>query len=172
MKYYICIFMFKVGVFMRIAVISDSHGAGHIVDRIIRREKDAQVIIFLGDVTNDIEDFTYEHTDKKFYIVSGNCDRFSSYPYSTVANVGNVNIFITHGHTLGVKGGMGGLIVAARQSDCAIALYGHTHIPTIKYDDGLYIVNPGSCARSRDGANSYAVIDIRDNGILPSIIRI
>lgn len=158
---------------MRIAVISDSHGRGSIVDRIIRRESKADAIIFLGDVTSDIEDLTYEYTDKKFYIVSGNCDRFSSdYPYSIVANVGGVNIFITHGHTLGVKGGTGALAAAARQSDCRIALYGHTHIPNIKYEDGLYIVNPGSCARSRDGGNSYAVIDIRDNGILPAIIRI
>ncbi len=157
---------------MRIAVISDSHGKGSIVDRIIRREAQAETVIFLGDVTNDIEDFTYEYTDKKFYIVSGNCDRFSSYPYSTVANIGGVNIFITHGHTLAVKGGIAALEKAARQSDCRIALYGHTHIPNIKYDNGLYIVNPGSCARSRDGANSYAAIDIRDNGILPTIIRL
>ena len=158
---------------MRIAVISDSHGQGYIVDRIIRRESKADTIIFLGDVTSDIEDFTYEYSNKKFYIVSGNCDRFSSdYPYSTVANIGGMNIFITHGHTLGVKSGTGALAAAARQSDCRIALYGHTHIPNIKYEDGLYIVNPGSCARSRDGGNSYAVIDIRDNGILPSIIRI
>lgn len=157
---------------MRIAVISDSHGHGHIVDRIIRRERTADAIIFLGDLTSDIEDFTYEYTDKRFFIVSGNCDRFPSYPYSIVANVGGINIFITHGHTLGVKGGTGALLTAARQSDCQIALYGHTHIPNIKYEDGLYIVNPGSCARSRDGGNSYAVIDIRDNGILPSIVRI
>ncbi len=157
---------------MRIAVISDSHGRGTVVDRIIRYEKDAEAIIFLGDVTSDIEDFTYEYTNKRFYIVSGNCDRFSSYPYSTVVSEGGVNIFITHGHTLGVKGGTGALRQAARQSGCKIALYGHTHIPDIKYEDGLYIVNPGSCSRSRDGGNSYAVIDIRDNGILPTIIRI
>ncbi len=157
---------------MRIVVISDSHGHGSIVDRIIRREKLAEVIMFLGDVTSDIEDFTYEYTDKKFYIVSGNCDRFSSYPYSAVARLDNVNVFLTHGHTLGVKAGLGALKQAARQQDCRIALYGHTHIPNIKYDDGLYIVNPGSCSRSREGGNSYAVIDIRDNGILPAIIRI
>lgn len=157
---------------MRIAVISDSHGHGSIVDRIIRREKQAEIIIFLGDITSDIEDFTYEYTDKRFYIVSGNCDRFSQYPYSTVTNIGGVKIFITHGHTLGVKGGTGALRQAAKQSDCQIALYGHTHVPNIKYEDGLYVVNPGSCARSRDGGNSYAVIDIRDNGILPSIVRI
>lgn len=157
---------------MRIAVISDSHGKGSIVDRIIRREKDTQAVVFLGDVTTDIEDFTYEYADKKFYIVSGNCDRFSDYPYSTVANIAGINVFITHGHTLGVKGGTGALRQAAMQSNCKIALYGHTHIPKIEYADGLYIVNPGSCARSREGANSYAVIDIRENGILPAIIRI
>ncbi len=157
---------------MRIAVISDSHGHGIIVDRIIRREKDAEVIIFLGDITSDIENFTYEYTDKKFYIISGNCDRFPSYLYSTVADIGGVKIFMTHGHTLGVKGGTGALAKAARQSEAQIALYGHTHISNIKYEDGLYIVNPGSCSRSRDGGNSYAIIDIRDNGILPAIIRI
>lgn len=157
---------------MRIAVISDSHGQGHIVDRIIRREEQSDAIIFLGDVTNDIEDFTYEYTNKKFYIVSGNCDFFPTYPYTAVAEIGGIKIFITHGHTLGVKSGIGALCRAAKQSECQIALYGHTHTPNIKYEDGLYIVNPGSCARSRDGANSYAVIDIRDNGILPSIIRL
>lgn len=157
---------------MRVVVISDSHGFGSVVDKIIRREAEAEAIIFLGDVTNDIEDFTYEYTDKKFYIVSGNCDIFSSYPYTTVANLGGVNVFITHGHTLGVKHGLGGLISAARQQECQIALYGHTHVPNIKYEDGLYIVNPGSCARSRDGGNSYAVIDVRENGILPSIVKI
>ena len=153
-------------------VISDSHGRGSVVDRIIRRESNSQAVIFLGDVTNDIEDFVYEYTDKNFYIVSGNCDMFSSYPNTAVQKIGGVNIFMTHGHTLGVKSSTENLKKAAEQSDCKIALYGHTHIPDIKYEDGLYIVNPGSCARSRDGGNSYAAIDIRDNGILPTIIRL
>lgn len=157
---------------MRVVVISDSHGHGTVIDGIINREKQAEVIIFLGDVTSDIEDLVYEYDDKKFYIVSGNCDFFSNYPYSMVADVGDLKIFLTHGHTLGVKGGLGGLITAAKQSECKIALYGHTHVSNIRYEDGLYIVNPGSCARSRSGSNSYAVIDIRENGILPSIIQI
>ena len=97
---------------------------------------------------------------------------FSSYPNTAVQKIGGVNIFMTHGHTLGVKSSTENLKKAAEQSDCKIALYGHTHIPDIKYEDGLYIVNPGSCARSRDGGNSYAAIDIRDNGILPTIIRL
>ena len=157
---------------MRVVVISDSHGHGSVVDRIIQKESHADAIIFLGDVTSDIEDFTYEYTDKKFYIVSGNCDWFSQYPYSTVAEIAGVKIFITHGHTLDVKNGLYNLKQAARQQDCKIALYGHTHIPYTNYDEGLYIVNPGSCARSREGGNSYAVINIRENGILANIVRI
>ena len=157
---------------MRIVVISDSHGHGSVVDKIIRREKDADAIIFLGDVTRDIEDFTYEYDDKKFYIVSGNCDFFSDYPYTITAELGGAKVFITHGHPLGVKGGIGGLLQAAKQQQCQIALYGHTHVSDVKYVDGIHVINPGSCARSRDEGNSYAVIDIRDNGILPSIIRI
>lgn len=157
---------------MRLVVISDSHGSGQIVDRIIRREKLAEIFVFLGDKTADIEDFTYEYTDKKFYIVSGNCDFMPEYPYTATINAEKIKIFACHGHTLGVKGGLGNLCLAARQAECQIALYGHTHIPNIKYVDGLYIVNPGSCARSREGGNSYAVIDIRENGILPTIVRI
>ncbi len=157
---------------MRLVVISDSHGRGVIVDQIIRREKRADMFIFLGDKTDDIEDFTYEYTDKRFCIVSGNCDFMPSYPSTAVIKVDNINVFACHGHSLGVKGGLGLLIKAARQQNCQIALYGHTHIPNIKYEDGLYLVNPGSCARSREGGNSYAAIDIRENGILPSIIRI
>lgn len=157
---------------MRLVVISDSHKRGWVVDKILQRETQARHIFFLGDVTADIEDFVYEYTDKKFYIVSGNCDYFSQYPTTDVARIGETNIFFTHGHTFGVKGGIGALSRAARAADCKIALYGHTHIPDIRYDDGLYIVNPGSCAQSRNGANSYAVIDIRENGILPAIITV
>ena len=43
----------------------------------------------------------------------------------------------------------------------------------ILYEDGRYYVNPGSLSKARDGSrNSYAVIDIEENGILPNIIEI
>ena len=53
---------------MRIAVISDSHGRGSIVDRILHRERNADAIVFLGDVTSDIEDFTYDIPTKSFIL--------------------------------------------------------------------------------------------------------
>lgn len=158
---------------MRLLVISDSHRRSGVVDRIIQREPNAKHIFFLGDITEDIEDAIYEYTDRNFYIVSGNCDYFSRYKSSETVKIGNNKILLTHGHTFGVKAGnTGTLLKYAKENGCNIVLYGHTHIANVKYESGIYIVNPGSCSCSREGRESYAVIDILNNGILPQIIKI
>lgn len=157
---------------MRIVVISDSHRKSDTVEKIIKAQPSARHIFFLGDLTADIEDLTYEYSDKIFHIVSGNCDFNSNYSYSDIAKIDDISVFYTHGHSFGVKGGTSHLAAAARDRGCTIALYGHTHIPYISYDDGLYIVNPGSCSCSRQGPNSYAVIDITEKGIMPIIVKI
>lgn len=154
---------------MRLLVISDSHKRGDIVERIIKREPEAKHIFFLGDVVGDIEDFEFLYTDRIFHIVSGNCDYASTIKSSDIATVENKRIFFTHGHTLSVKYGIERLKNKALDNNCEIALYGHTHISRISYDEGLYIVNPGSCSCSREGAESYAVIDITPVGIMPII---
>ena len=157
---------------MRIVVISESHRRSGNIRRILDAQQSARHIFFLGDVTGDIEDLIRLYPDKTFHIVSGNCDIFSSYPSSDIANIAGHGIFFTHGHTLGVKYGTERLISAARAAGCDIALYGHTHASKVLYEDGMYVVNPGSCAEPRDGSKSYAVIDIEENGIMPIIIKI
>lgn len=157
---------------MRIVVISDSHKRSDIIEKILYEQQAATDVFFLGDHANDIEDLQYIFSDKRFHIVSGNCDYFSALPSSAVANVGGVKIFYTHGHTLSVKYGTERLKDTAKQNNCKIALYGHTHISKILYEDGIYIVNPGSCSCSRDFRESYAVIDIEKNGIMPIIVNL
>ena len=157
---------------MRILVISDSHGNGNVIENILNKHSEVREVFFLGDVTKDIEDLPYIYTDKIFHIVSGNCDFFSQYPYTDIAVTGGKKIMFTHGHTYGVKGGIGALKSAAKQNGCDIVLYGHTHIPYTEYDDGLYVVNPGSVSRGRDSKCTYAVVDIEKNGILPVIIEL
>lgn len=157
---------------MRIVVISDSHKRSGIVEKILESQPDAREVFFLGDCSADIEDLQYIYTDKRFHILSGNCDYFSQYPSSDMATVGGKKIFFTHGHTLSVKYGTERLLETAKQNGCDIALYGHTHISKILYEDGIYIVNPGSCSSGRDFHNSYAVIDIENNGIMPVIVNL
>lgn len=157
---------------MRIVIISDSHGQSGKIDKVLQEQPQAEYIFFLGDNVSDIEDYEFIYPNAKFRVVSGNCDYNSFLPSSGMETVGGVRIFYTHGHTLGVKCSVDNLIKSAKQNNCQIALYGHTHISNILYEDGLYIVNPGSLSRSREGSQSYAVIDITQNGIMPMIIKI
>lgn len=157
---------------MRIVVISDSHKKTSVIEKILEAQPAACDVFFLGDCAADIEDYQFLFTDKRFHILSGNCDYFSNYPSSGIATVGGKKIFYTHGHTLSVKYGTERLLETARQNGCQIALYGHTHVSKILYEDGIYIVNPGSCSQGRDFHESYAVIDIEPNGIMPVIINL
>ncbi len=157
---------------MRIIAISDSHGRSGVIDKILSAQKEADHIFFLGDNVTDIEDFPILYPEKKFHIISGNCDSFSPLPSTGLEAINGVNIFYTHGHTLGVKYSLEHLKEHALLRNCKIALYGHTHISNILYEDGLYIVNPGSCSRPRDSAPSYAVIDIENGRIFPFTVKI
>lgn len=157
---------------MRILILSDSHGKSSAVRQILDAQPDARYIFFLGDVTADIEDMPPLYPDKRFLIVSGNCDFFSLYPSSGIEIIGQHRIFYTHGHTLGVKYGTERLSSTARRNGCDIALYGHTHVSQAVYEDGLYLVNPGSCARPREGRAGYAFIDIEENGVAPVLVTL
>lgn len=157
---------------MRIIVISDSHRNVRAVRRILSEQEEAKHVFFLGDITADIEDMNFEFPDKIFHIVSGNCDFFSTFPSSGLEILCGRKIFYTHGHTLGVKYGVDNLLKTAEKCGYDIVLYGHTHVSQVLYENGIYIVNPGSCSEPREGGKSYAVIDIEDNGIMPVIIKI
>lgn len=157
---------------MRIVIISDSHRRSSVIDKILSSQTNAKYVFFLGDNVGDIEDFEFLYPDKKFCIVSGNCDFASVIPSVGVETVGNKRILYTHGHTFNVKYTLENLKKTAIQNGCDIVLYGHTHVSKILYEDGVYFVNPGSCSQPREGGTSYAVIDIEDNGIMPIIVEL
>ena len=46
-------------------------------------------------------------------------------------------IFITHGHFYGVKEGMQRLLYRGLELKVDIALYGHTHISNILFEEGM-----------------------------------
>ena len=157
---------------MRILVISDSHRRSGAIEKALYAQPTASHVFFLGDVASDIEDYQYILPEKQFHILSGNCDYFSTFPSSSIEKVGNQRIFYTHGHTLGVKSSTAHLLKTAKVQDCSIALFGHTHIPLTLYEDGVWLVNPGSISNPREGKPTYAVIDIENNGVMPIIIEV
>ncbi len=151
---------------MRIVVFSDSHGNYDVIEKIMERHKDdGDVFIHLGDGEKELELIQYVYNDKKIYFVSGNCDWGSDRPDYDIIKLGDKTAFITHGARFGVKNDLGTVKVYARKNSADILLFGHTHIAFTDYEDGLFIMNPGSCGRPREGLPSYGIIDITENGI-------
>ena len=132
---------------MRIAVFSDSHSALSFMRRCMVALK-PEAVIHLGDHYDDAEALAQEHRDIPFHIVPGNCDKYRcplNAPEVLCYDVGGVRMFMTHGHRHGVKSGIGALLADARRSGAKAVLYGHTHQADCHQEDGLWVLNPGSC---------------------------
>lgn len=157
---------------MRITVISDSHGNTAAVRKAILAQGASRHIFFLGDNIRDIEYVAKSFPDRIFHIVSGNCDFGSMLPSTDLAEVSGTKILYTHGHPFYVKQSLVPLRDAAKKRGIPLALFGHTHIPVTVYEDGVWLVNPGSVAQPREGRPTYAVVDIEENGIMPIIVKL
>ena len=147
---------------MRILVLSDSHGMPSRILAAVEAHPEAEALIFLGDGERHLDTVeSYYHSLPNVIKVAGNCDFSSSLPLLRVVTLGGKKIYCTHGHAEHVKYGTDELLLRARQEGADIVLYGHTHTGVTCYDDGLYIMNPGSI---RDG--HYGMIDIVPGGIM------
>ncbi len=149
---------------MRILVASDSHGDVFKLRHAVEQQPTAEIMIFLGDGVND---FLYANLNIPVIRVKGNCDFNQVVGDSYLDEIEGKKIYATHGHKENVKYGLDELQRKAIENKVHIALYGHTHNPVTKYIDGIWFINPGSI---REG--SYAVIDIKPSGILPTLMKI
>ena len=154
---------------MRILVHYDTHGDFFSLNQAINEQKSAEVIIHCGDSKDEVQRIKELYKDKAVYAVRGNCDFCSPLNNTELITIEGKKIFITHGHLYNAKMTLYSLCCAAREQDADIVVFGHTHNALNEYDDGLYILNPGSL----HGYNSsYAYIDITDKGIMTNIVRL
>lgn len=154
---------------MKIIVVSDTHGDFYSFQRVMQMHKNADVVIHCGDSRDEIERIKDLFPDKVYVCVKGNCDLGSTLNYTQTENFASKIFFITHGHNYQVKYTLYNLVCAAREQKADIVCFGHTHNAICEYDDGLYIINPGSL----NGYDAtYAIIEIKDNGILANIAKL
>lgn len=155
---------------MRILVVSDSHGDYNNFKKAIASQPSAEVIVHCGDGAKEVEALKTEFSDKQIIAVRGNCDWSSMLPPEELVTVGGKKLFVTHGHLYQAKFTIYNLVCAAREKKADILLFGHTHCALNEYDDGLYIMNPGSC---HGYGATYGYIDITEKGdIVTNIVNI
>lgn len=147
---------------MTILVLSDSHSSL----RFMRQCADTirpDVLVHLGDYFDDAVVLKEEYPQILVYQVPGDCDRYRcppGLPQILVENICGVRVYMTHGHRHQVKMSIGLLLKDARAAKADIVLYGHTHAADChREDDGLWVMNPGSCGYYGGSAGIIEIVD-------------
>lgn len=148
----------------KILVLSDSHSGLSFMRFCIDKIK-PQHVIHLGDHYDDATAMAQEYPHIRFHQVPGNCDSYRYDPWATDVlsyPIEGVKFFMTHGHRQTVKSGTGRLLADARASGADAVLYGHTHQAACSCEEGLWVLNPGSC---RSFGGSVGLIRVENEKI-------
>lgn len=95
-------------------------------------------------------------------------------PLSKVVNHGSLRIGVTHGHTIIPPGDADALLIAARQMDVDILLWGGTHRFEAFEMEGRFFINPGSATgamssgfwpEGEEPTPSFCLMDVSDTGV-------
>jgi hypothetical protein len=149
----------------KILVISDTHHhIGNVID-LIGRISDLNHILHLGDLVADAMDIK-AICDVPVHYVSGNCDSYHPDVRDTViVEIKKKKFLLTHGHRYHVKSSLAHLEKIAEDHHVDVALFGHTHMSYLGYDNDILIMNPGSISQPRNSKNpSYGIIEIDGEG--------
>lgn len=142
----------------KIVILSDTHSNLKAVNSVKPIAIESDYVLHAGDGVKDLSIFS--DCNATVLGVDGNCDAGYLCITERVIEIESRRIFLTHGHLYGVKRNCDELIKRAKELNCDIAIYGHTHKAIIQEKDGLLIINPGSLSRLNiDKSICYLVID-------------
>lgn len=164
---------------MKIVVMSDSHRIRKTVEMVLEKQPDADMYIHLGDGEAEMHMLSMEKPwlKEKLFYLKGNCDSgflvdptldqlVLTLPYGH-------KIFAAHGDKYQVKFGTNRIRYEARQVNADIVLYGHTHVRECTYEDGIYIINPGSLGCPRDNMYpGFTLIDVVESGVSVNMVTL
>lgn len=166
---------------MRAALFSDSHGdvaALRSAMEAAMLHGRVDVFAFLGDGIHDFLDlqpFIKKHNPLAVtYAVRGNNDPvMPELKEEQVVSFAGIWVLLTHGHRQRVKLTDRLLIDDARDRQCRIALFGHTHRAFQEEKEGILLMNPGSVAIPAGKGPSAGLIEIGADGrIMPQILNL
>ena len=152
----------------KILLLSDNHRKLDYVEKVLRLHPDISMCIHLGDSEGEGEVQALLPKGCESYFLQGNNDFFSYLPKDVEVRIGKERCFLTHGHLYGVNFGLERLSEEARDRNCSMAFFGHTHKPCNKVVNGVHWINPGSISfpRQEDRRPCYSLLFLDQKGNL------
>jgi putative phosphoesterase len=141
------------------------------LDKVLSQMGELDMIIHLGDDYKDIIKLNDKYKKRIEYVVGNNDFAFDPV-YDRVLDVAGKRIFMTHGHKHAVYYDLGRLSFKAQEVYADVVLYGHTHRQSRDDYNGIIFLNPGSTSLPRDIKPGGLVLEIIDDKIECSFIRL
>lgn len=129
---------------MKIIITADIHNDLEKFKKLVQIEKVYDYWFDLGDSMFD-DDFL-----EKYNIigVKGNADSNNLLEHEIIDLDGH-RFFLTHGHLEGAYYSLNNMYFLAKEKNCDVTFYGHTHLPKIDKINDVQFINPGSLRTTR-----------------------
>lgn len=156
---------------MNVLVVSDTHGRIEPVVRyMLQNERLFEKVFHLGDHYKDALAIA-SATGREVIGIKGNCDPYADVSEDKIIEIEGKKIMITHGHLYGVKYSLLRLHLHALESGLDMICFGHTHVATQAFEDGVMLFNPGSASEPRRGGYpSVGLVSISQKGIFTTLV--
>lgn len=150
-----------------IVAFSDSHGMP-VPNRLLNVIDESTYVFFLGDGLSRLGEIPMH---KGFHAVKGNCDN-TAFSVEEVLQIDGIRFLLTHGDKYKVKSDLLALTMRARELNCSVVFYGHTHFAAIDEFDGITLICPGSTYNSYSGAPSYVYATVYNGKFNAKIVKL
>ena len=148
---------------VRIGIVGDTHGSKKAMRLVLSVTPPVDYWFHTGDYSQDGQFLAYE-TKLPLLAVAGNTD-----PAEGKANLDELvtladkRIWLTHGHHYMHGYKIDEIAWWAKKLDVDIAVFGHTHIPMVKWYGEILLINPGSPLSPRDEQGpTFVVLTINE----------
>ena len=157
---------------MKVLIDSDTHRRDDNFYKVLAMEKPIDLLIHAGD-SEGTEDEMERAAGVPMRGVAGNNDFFSLCPSEDAFMLGPHFTFLTHGHRFYISTSEETLLEEAKAIQARIVIFGHTHRPVAREEDGVLLLNPGSLTYPRQIGRkpSYIILNVDDDGTLDYEIR-
>ena len=148
---------------MKVLILSDTHGYNETMYEVIDREAPFDMLIHCGDLEGAYDELRTK-VNCTLQVVAGNNDYDPDMDRVRVFDIGKYKAVLTHGHRYRLYSDLSPLFYLAVENHADFVFFGHTHVPMIKEEGPVTLINPGSLTYPRQHGRkpSYIVGTIED----------
>lgn len=148
---------------MKIGIVGDTHGSRPAIRQILHATPPVEYWFHTGDYSQDGR-FLVAESNLPLLAVSGNTDPSEGKAkLDEFITLEGKRIWLTHGHRYLTTYHEDELAWWGKKLEADIVIFGHTHIPLVKWFGNTLLINPGSPAQPRSEMGpTFAVLTLHE----------